>query len=327
LIRKKRGKVPKVFQQIQRPPRKQGKLSKKPLLFQLLRDEKNRAVSSATPSEVKMTTRKSNVPAKAGAKANAIAVADDFFQQNAGAGLDNVTAADMLVPRLAILQSLSDQLKKRHSAFIEGAEVGDICDVATGALFKDPILFLPCFYKKEYLEWIPRANGGGLTAIHPDATILEQCSRNERKEYVLPNGNTIAETAQFYGFNLSAGRMPCFIPMASTQLKKARKWITMATSEKLRRADGSEFTAPLFYRSYVLGSAEESNNQGEWSGWTVDRGPALPEMDFDGTPWGAIAQQAAEFRLQIMAGEAKGDISDMNSDIVNGGGAGDEGVM
>ena len=39
-------------------------------------------------------------------------------------------------------------------------------------------------------------------------------------------------------------------------------------------------------------------------------------MDFDGVLWQAIAQQAADFRLQIMAGEARGDVSDMNSDIV-----------
>ena len=116
----------------------------------------------------------------------------------------------------------------------------------------------------------------------------------------------------------------CFIPMASTQLKKARKWITLAASEKLKRKDGSEFTAPLFYRAYELGTASESNAQGEWAAWTVARGPALPELDFDGTPWQAIAQQAADFRLQIMGGEARGDVSDMNSDIA---GHSDDGVM
>lgn len=243
-----------------------------------------------------------------------IAVADDFFQQNAGAGLDNVTAADMLVPRLTILQSLSPQLKKRDSAYIEGAEVGDICDVGTGQIFKE-LLFLPVYYRKDYLEWAPRASGGGLVQIHSDAAILDRTTRNERNQPILDNGNLIAETAQFYGFNLSAGRQMCFIPMASTQLKKARKWITLAAGEKLKRGDGSEFVAPLFYRTYQLGVAEESNAQGEWAAWTVERGPALPEMDFDGTPWQAVAEQAAAFRLQVMGGEARGDVSDMNSDV------------
>lgn len=260
-----------------------------------------------------MTKKTELVPAEKGKQE--VAVADDFFQQNAGAGLDNVTASDMLVPRLTILQSLSPQLKKRDSAYIEGAEVGDICDVGTGQLYKDGIMFLPVYYRKDYLEWAPRSSGGGLVDIHSDPSILDKTTRNDKKQPVLDNGNLIQETAQFFGFNLSAGRQMCFIPMASTQLKKARKWITLAAGEKLRRADGSEFTAPIFYRAYELSSAEESNAQGEWAGWTVERGPALPEMDFDGMAWQAIAQQAADFRLQVMGGEARGDISDMNSDI------------
>ena len=261
------------------------------------------------------TTKKALVPAAS--KGNTeVAVADDFFQSNAGAGLDNVTASDMLVPRLTLLQSLSPQLKKRDAAYIEGAEVGNICDVGTGQLFPDGVLFLPVYYRKDYLEWAPRASGGGLVAIHSDASVLDRTTRNDKNQPLLDNGNLIQETAQFFGFNLSAGRQMCFIPMASTQLKKARKWVTLAAGEKLRRADGSEFTAPLFYRTYELTSAEESNAQGEWAGWKVERGPALPDMDFDGVLWQAIAQQAADFRLQIMAGEARGDVSDMNSDIV-----------
>ena len=260
-----------------------------------------------------MAKKNELVPAPQGN--TSVVAADDFFQQNAGAGLDNVNASDMLVPRLTILQGLSPQLKPRDSNYIEGAQIGDICDVGTGQLFKNGLVFLPVYYRKDYLEWAPRSSGGGLVHIHTDPAILDQTKRNDKNQPILPNGNLISETAQFFGFNLSAGRQMCFIPMASTQLKKARKWVTLAASEKLKRADGSEFTAPLFYRAYELATASESNAQGEWAAWTVARGPALPEIDFDGTPWQVVAQQAADFRLQIMGGEARGDVSDMNSDI------------
>src|SRR5690554_4094010 len=145
-----------------------------------------------------MTKKNELVPAEKGKQE--VAVADDFFQQNAGAGLDNVTASDMLVPRLTILQSLSPQLKKRDSAYIEGAEVGDICDVGTGQLYKDGIMFLPVYYRKDYLEWAPRSSGGGLVDIHSDPSILDKTTRNDKKQPVLDNGNLIQETAQFFGF-------------------------------------------------------------------------------------------------------------------------------
>lgn len=277
-------------------------------------------------------TKASNLPAAQEGKSTQIAKADSFsFESAAGMGLENVTSADMLVPRLTIIQALSPQIKPRDPAFIEGAAIGDIVDVGTGDLFKGSIMFLPVFYRKEYLEWAPRASGQGLVNIHPDASILDQTTRNEKKQPLLPNGNLIAETAQFYGFNLSADRRLCFIPMTSSQLKKARKWITLATSEKLKRADGSEFLAPLFYRAYELGTADESNNEGSWAGWTINRGPALPEIDFDGVPWGSIAAEAMHFRETLIAGKASGDLSNVTEEeaVANsaGGGRTDQEVM
>ena len=240
----------------------------------------------------------------------------DEFSEFAGSGLENVGSDDLLVPRLSILQALSPQLKKTKSEFIPGAEEGDIADVGTGEVFEDGVWFLPVHYRKDYLEWAPRDTGKGLVTIHSDPSILDKCSRNERNQPILPNGNIIVETAQFFGLNLSAGRRMCFIPMASTQLKKARRWNTLAMGEKLKRSDGSEFTAPLFYRTYQLTSAGESNNDGDWSGWVITRGPSLPEITQDehGMDWHTLKKEALEFRDSLAKGEARGDLSEAAPD-------------
>ena len=247
------------------------------------------------------------------------------FESHAGAGLENVGITDVLVPRLSILQSLSPQLKKKDAAYIEGADVGMIADLGTGDLFLEGVIFLPVHYRKDYLEWAPRASGKGLVNVHHDPAILDQTTRDDKNRPVLPNGNYIAETAQFFGINLSAGRRKCFIPMASTQLKKARKWMTLATGEKLKRADGSEYTPPLFYRVYELGSADESNAQGDWSGWTIARGKALPDIAPEefGAPWQSLRQEAVDFYEALIRGEIKADTSGMDgsSDVVDNEGA------
>lgn len=232
----------------------------------------------------------------------------DFFGAHAGAGFENVTADDLIVPRLTILQSLSPQLKRNDASFIDGASVGDICEVGTGAVFPDGILFVPVYYRKDYLEWAPRNSSGGLIAIHSDPSIMEQTTRNDRNQPILPNGNIVNETAQFYGFNLSNNRQRCFIPFTSTQLKKARKWMTLATGERLKRSDGSEFTPPLFYRSYQLGTANESNNQGDWSGWVINQGPAVPDLEM-GFDWQQFAEDCISFRQSLIDGQARGDLS------------------
>ena len=235
------------------------------------------------------------------------------FEAHAGEGLDNVGADDLLVPRLAILQALSPQLKKVKSEYIENAEEGMIADLGTGELFPDGLWFLPVHYRKEFLEWAPRDSGKGLVEVHSSPDILEQTTKDDRGRQVLPSGNYIAETAQFYGINLSAGGRLSFIPMTSTQLKKARRLNTLAMGEKLQRADGSEFTAPLWYRTYQFGSAAESNNEGDWFGWTIKRGKALPELSIeeDGLDWQIIKEQAVAFRDSLIKGELRGDVSGM----------------
>lgn len=245
--------------------------------------------------------------------ANKSVVADvGGFGEFANGGLDNVGAADLLVPRLTILQDLSPQLKSTKTEYIEGAKPGDICDVGTGELFPNGIMFLPIFYRKDYLEWAPRKSGKGLIAIHSDPAILDQCSRDNEKNQPMLNGNLIAETAQMFGLNLSADGRKSFIPMASTQLKKSRKWLTLATGEKLAREDGSTFTPPLFYRAYLLTTAQESNSEGDWFGWKVERGPTLPELQEHGFDWQGMKQESVDFLNSLVEGKADIDKSQMD---------------
>jgi hypothetical protein len=234
----------------------------------------------------------------------------DIMEQMAGHGLEEVKAKDLLVPRLAILQKLSPQIdRKKADRFIPDAKVGDICDVGLNEIMESPLIFIPVHFMTQYLEWRPQRKG--LAAIHNDPAILQKCTRNERNQYVLPNGNTISETSQFFGLNVNADYRFSFIPMTSTQLKKARTWNTLAMSEKLKRKDGSEFTPPFFYRSYALSSVNESNEQGDWEGWKIER--HLPVTEIDGAPQ-RIIELATSFYNSIKEGRAKADVSSLDEE-------------
>lgn len=247
--------------------------------------------------------------AKELAKANTTDLSTEVsFEDFAGAGLENVTKDDVLIPRLTLLQALSPQLNKKKPEYIEGASIGDIADVGTGEVFEAPILFLPVHFQKIWIEWAPRESGKGLVAIHETPDCMRNCEQNDRGQWVNDAGNYIAETSQFFGFNLAADGRKCFVSFTSTQLKKARRWNTLAMSEKLRRADGSEYAPPLFYRTYKLGSAEESNSQGDWAGWTVERGPKLEELP----NFKSLFAEAVEFRKQLSSGAVKADHSEVD---------------
>lgn len=241
-----------------------------------------------------------------------------LFEQHSGAGLENVTAKDLIIPRLVIIQGLSPQIIKSKPEYNPDAKVGDIYDVATGEVMPDPLVFLPCYFMKQCLEWFPRASGKGLARIHDDNAILAECRVDDKNKHWLPNGNLVAETSQFFGLNLSADGRRSFIPMASTQIKKGRQWLTLATAEKIERENGTTFTPPLFFRTYHLTSAEESNNDGTWMGWKIARHVPLTELD----GWEALFSDAVALRESLMAGEARGDIEHPEGSSDEGGRAG-----
>jgi hypothetical protein len=240
---------------------------------------------------------------------------DDEFSEYANAGMENIGARDLMVPRLSIIQKLSYELDPKDGRYIPDAKEGDIYDAATGDLFPDGVVFLPCHYAMSWIQWAPRSSGRGLVEIHKDDGILTKTTLNERRKPMLPNGDYIAETAQFYGFNLTAGGRRSFIPMTSTQLKKARKWNMLSTGERVKRADGSEFTPPLFYRSYMLTTVDESNTDGRWKGWKIERGEKLSDLGaIMGFDWRSMKDQAVEFYEQLLKDEVRGDLSGLGEE-------------
>lgn len=240
----------------------------------------------------------------------AVAALDDTtFEADAGAGMEDVKSTDLIIPRLSILQDLSPQVKKQKAEYIEGAEVGMIADVGLGQLFEDGVTFLPVKYMKQYLEWAPRDSNRGLVNIHSDPAVLDQCEKNDRGQWVLPNGNYVAETAQIFGFNVTADFRQCFIPMTSTQLKKARKWMTTATEQRLTGKNGQQFRAPLYYRAYNLSTADESNAQGDWKGWVIEPAMTLAElaeeMELDGKE---LLERCRNFLDTLNSGQARAEV-------------------
>lgn len=231
---------------------------------------------------------------------------NDVFAAFAGAGMENVKSTDILIPRIGILQALSPQVSEIKPEYIDGAKPGMICDIGTGILIGDNLLFVPVHYAKVWLEWFPRKSGKGLAFIHSDPRILEQTVPDEKNRPFLANGNYISETAQLFGLEVDehCRVRQVFIPFASSQIKKCKRLLTLATSERIMTSAG-EITPPLFYRSYAMGIVHESNSEGDWFGWKIERGPAITELPEPKR----IMEAAIKMRQQIDEGIVKADMS------------------
>jgi hypothetical protein len=204
---------------------------------------------------------------------------DDELLSLGGMGTENAKAKDVLIPRLVILQALSPQLNKKKAEYIEGAEIGDFCNVATGDIYKESVTVVPCHFATDYIEWTK--NRGGLAQNYGDnVDILKQTVKNDKNENILPNGNSIQETAQWYCLiqdGTSWSRI--FFPLKATNLKHSRKWLTLCKSEVVQLPNNELWRPPLFWRSWKLDIVSDGNEQGDWYTFRPIKGEIIMEID------------------------------------------------
>lgn len=222
------------------------------------------------------TTKEAAVPA---------IVQDDGFDMlfaARGSGLGNIRAEDMAIPFLAVIQSNSPQRKKADGAYIQGADEGMVFNTVTQELFdvtgETTLEVVPCGFKKKYLHWRKREEGGGMLGQYDIDNPIANAGTREGGRIVMPDGTYLVETAEHYVMvvypNGSAKR--AVIAMSSTQLKKSRRWLTMQGEKQIKNpSTGEFFVAPSFAFTYKLKTGAESNDSGDWHGWKIAEGRAL----------------------------------------------------
>lgn len=229
------------------------------------------------------------------------------YTKFATTGFENTSTDDLGIPFLQLLQKGSPEVDEQHAEHetyrIEGAKAGSIINTLTRDLLWSPktdmapIMFVPCIYQKLFVEWTPRERGGGIVRSHADPNILAECTRNQKNQDVLKNGNMIVTTAYFSGFYLTdGGHYKAMISMTSTQLKKARLWLNMMMSLKVSTPAG-RVTPPMFSHKYAITSVPESNEKGNWAGWKIEMGGPIASMD--------TLQLAADFAKQMHQSQQK----------------------
>lgn len=220
---------------------------------------------------------------------------DDMLSQ--GTGLEEATADDYAIPFLRILQSMSPQLKKSDGKFIAGAEEGSFFNTVSNDVFdgNEGVKIIPCAYKKKYIEWITRENGGGFVDDTHPASILKECTKDDKGRFILKNGNQVAETAEYYCILVENENAPeqVLLSLTSSQLGFSRRWNTMLNNARVQNAKGESVAAPMFSFIYNLTTITQSNDQYSWMGLSVEKARPTPMP---------LAMAALEFMKAARAG-------------------------
>jgi hypothetical protein len=210
-----------------------------------------------------MAKSSTKVPAKASGGAKLPAKRYDWKGMS-GRGLDQVGAHDILTSQIGIIQPLSPQLQKSKPEFIKGAKAGMYVDKATKKIY-ETIEFVPCYYATKFIEWKPN-RGGFAHDWGTDRGVMNKTRRKGEDDYrdYLQNGNYVAETKTFWGYNIEDEPIASFFPLAYTQVKPAKDLISALRRQMGTDENGEKFPAPIFYKSVILKTAERSNEKGEW---------------------------------------------------------------
>ena len=238
-----------------------------------------------------------------------------MMAEDAGDGI-STDPEDNLVPLIYVLQAQSPQCNKRSPDYVENACAGAIWLRNSGrpAIDGDTgIIFQPCSFSKDYVEWIPRAKGGGFVERHEtipaDAKKVPDLVNPNKTRTVRDNGNEIVEVRYHVGFVLLDGMaLPYVIPMSGASHSVSRSWMTNMSQKP---GPGGK-PLPSYANLYRLRTRERTNAAGAWSQWEVfDAGPVTTAEDY--LRGRSLAQAFASGERRAEKAEPEGEVAHENA--------------
>lgn len=173
-------------------------------------------------------------------------------QTGAGRGNEGVGQDDMVIPRLEIVQSQSP-IKDQD----ENAKEGFLFNTATNEVLGDTAYFIPIFFRKEWIVWKDKEEGGGYFG----SFATEGEAKDRRTEKIEDGENEdfleIVDTPVHFGLLVSPSGafapQQIAISMAKSKAKVSRKWNSV-----IQLCGGDRFS-----RVYKLTTFKDKNNKNQ----------------------------------------------------------------
>lgn len=192
------------------------------------------------------------------------------MEADAGMGLEGADKDSYAVPFLQVLQGLSPQIDT-----VDGAKPGLFINTITNEMFNS-VHVVPCGYKRAFLRWADRDEGGGFKGIYTPLEVeggnIEGMERNDIGQYKIGT-DTLKDTRSHYILVKSGSGIwqPAVLNLYGTQVKKSKRWMALIQGIELPapRAGAGFYNPPSFSHVYLLTTVKEKNEKGSWHGIDV----------------------------------------------------------
>lgn len=207
---------------------------------------------------------------------------------NVGRGSENVTTADLAIPRLKLLQMISDEAQPGHAKQVEGAQAGMIMNSVTEELHTS-LFLINLSFTKNFVAWRKRKLGGGMAGTFD----TEQDALDSLEEQGLSAKDyEIRENPTHLVLVLDDAGNPknvALLDMPGVKVKRSKIWNTRINDEE---KEGN----PRFGCVWQLGVVSESNNSGNYFNYDVNLVAHAPDELYD---------QAVEAYKALYAGQTE----------------------
>lgn len=188
-------------------------------------------------------------------------------------GNENVGVEDLAIPRLEVVQGLSEALKVGQPGYIEGAKQGDLINSVTNTNYGREVFVVPIFFSKQWLVWKLYTEGGGFfgafnTPAEAEARLEEAVEEGNKREHLEIIDTPVHLCLLVDHRNSTVAEV--MVPLSKTKAKVSRAWNTMIRMAGVDR----------FARVYRLTTALEKNkkNQEYWNFVVAQAGAPNPVL-------------------------------------------------
>jgi predicted transcriptional regulator len=144
--------------------------------------------------------------------------------EGVGRGNENV-GNNVTIPRVKLLQKMSDEVDKHHASYVKGAEPGHFLNTLTDHNYGEELYAISITFKHEFTVWRKRDAGGGLLGSFSSQAEAQDAINAQDK----PQDYDITETHTHVLLlkDPETGNLeptPVIMDFASSKLRISRNW-------------------------------------------------------------------------------------------------------
>lgn len=197
----------------------------------------------------------------------------DYDLEDMDSGFEETSASDFKLPWLKPLQKLSPEVDEDSAKHMEGAKAGFFLNTATNELVdaRKGFRFIAVHRTHQYVEFVPRAQGGGFVAVYqPDDKLVTDALAKAGKAFgkaPIGDGNELVETFLMYGLyeHSQDEWRPVVLPFASSAIDAYKTIMTKLDMIRVPVPGRAEkVRLPMFATTLRIFTEFAENKKGAW---------------------------------------------------------------